>query len=435
MDDSTTHESGAALAETLLPESQKLAANPFQTAVINPTQTGRITILPRLDPDAAFPQLRTDPKPRYEASELLGQGGVGTVMLARDNDIERDVAVKRLLPEHNSSGAVRRFIDEIRTVGQLEHPGIVPVYDVGQDDDGSYFFVMKRLQGETLSDVIQRLQDGDPRTHEQYPFEARFRLWMSAVEAVGYAHSRGFIHRDLKPSNIMIGQHGEVVVIDWGLAKRTTEEVAQPEPDKEPAPDLNAMRDTLPGLDTIIPANDALAQELARKTQLGEITGTPLYMAPEQALGHIHKMDQRTDIYALGVVLYELLSLHHYLEDRMTGLGPLYGAITENPAPVYSHNHPIQGRVPVEYGHFIERCMAKEPTQRFQSMHELLVEANRILSGQFPIRCLATGYKRTLLGGIKLHNRHPTMVHVGTVMLLLAMMTVVVMATLYITSA
>ena len=169
---------------------------------------------------------------------------------ARDNDIGRDVAVKRLHAGLNHSELYARFIEEVRTVGQLEHPNIVPIHDAGLDAQG-YFFVMKHVEGESLASIIARLAAGDPVAHGRWPFERRIDVIRKVLEALRYAHSKGVVHRDIKPANILVGPMGEVFLLDWGIAKR---ERGAPQPSAA-APETTG---------------DALA------TRAGAVMGTPL---------------------------------------------------------------------------------------------------------------------------------------------------------------
>jgi eukaryotic-like serine/threonine-protein kinase len=214
--------------------------------------------------------------PRYSVKRQLGEGGMGEVRLCRDGWIGRDVALKVLHEGSAHHAETRaRFEREARVQGQLEHPAVVPVYDLAIDVDGSPFFTMKRVGGHTLHDLIY---SDDP----QWTRRRLLTAFATVCQAVGYAHARGVIHRDLKPSNIMIGDFGEVYVLDWGLAK-----VAG-------ATDLALT-----------------AAGFARKpgdTVAGTILGTPGYMPPEQARGELDRLDARTDIWALGAILYEIVN-------------------------------------------------------------------------------------------------------------------------------
>ena len=220
---------------------------------------------------------------RYTLIREVGEGGLGKVWLARDNDLSREVAIKEIKPGTESSQAARRLIREAQITGQLQHPNIVPVYEVNRG--GRPFYAMKLVKGETLSEAIQR-HHAQRRAGQSDPLSLPRLLnaFVSICEALAYAHSRGVIHRDLKPQNIVLGEYGEVIVLDWGLAKVIGE------PDDEAAP--------------IALSPDAQAD----RTRDGATLGTPAYMAPEQAAGRLDLIDARTDIYGLGAILFEILT-------------------------------------------------------------------------------------------------------------------------------
>jgi eukaryotic-like serine/threonine-protein kinase len=183
-----------------------------------PPQSGlfRTTVLPRIEVEGDSPQLVRSDRPRYERQGVLGEGGVGEVLRTMDNDIERMVAIKRLKTDMRGASHLVRFVDEIRTIGSMEHPNIVPIHDVGVDDEGQYFFVMKYVQGETLETIVEKLAQGDPLYHARFGFERRAEIFLAICEAISYAHARGVVHRDIKPANVMVGPHGEVTVMRLG---------------------------------------------------------------------------------------------------------------------------------------------------------------------------------------------------------------------------
>jgi serine/threonine protein kinase len=236
------------------------------------------TALPPVDP--ALPSAGSR---RYEEGALLGAGGMGEVRLDRDRHIGRAVAIKRLLPAlANDPDATVRFLREARVQGQLEHPAIVPVYDVGVSDE--LYFTMRRVRGRTLADVLSALASGEPAALERYGFRRLLSAFAQVCLAIDYAHTRGVVHRDLKPSNIMLGDFGEVYVLDWGLAKV-----------------LGAMD----------PATSAVELPAAPADAPATIDGLPIgtigYMSPEQAAGEIDSVDPRSDVFSLGAILYEIL--------------------------------------------------------------------------------------------------------------------------------
>jgi len=168
---------------------------------------------------SSSPQLSAQ-SARFEPVRVIGKGGLGEVTLARDHDIDRPVAIKRLIGG-SSDEQVMRFAHEVRTCGQLEHPNITPVYDVGVDDAGQHYFVMRYVEGQTLEMLIAQLASGDHDLLCEYTFERRVELFIGVLHALQYAHAKGIIHRDIKPANIMIGPYGEVMLMDWGIAKQT----------------------------------------------------------------------------------------------------------------------------------------------------------------------------------------------------------------------
>jgi serine/threonine-protein kinase len=352
----------------------------------------RTTVLPRRPPERmALEEGPAEADVRYRALGPLGEGGVGEVLLVEDRDIHRKVAIKRLRPEQRGDAALLRFAEEVRLIGQLEHPGIVPVHDVGLDEEGHHFLVMKYVRGETLEQVIEKLRAGDPATVARFTHEYRARIFLSVLQAVGYAHASGIIHRDIKPSNIMVGPYGEVTVMDWGLAKRidrAREAASEPLPPRSSA------------------AVEDLGSERLLQTQDGVLLGTPLYMSPEQASGAIDAIDHRSDIYSLCVLFYELLTLEHPLGTMRT----VHEVIAAVAAHDYTKNEVVGAAMrtgaPCEYFFFLLQGLAREPAARFPSVEVMEHALQAILDGKVDITCHITLAKRT--GAELLHwiDRH-----------------------------
>ncbi len=379
------------LAETHLGDSARpLSQSDLQRLL-------RTTILPRVARVGEGDALVVEDRVRYEPVAALGQGAMGEVVLIRDNDIRRKVAMKRL--KVHQPAQVARFVDEIRTVGRLEHPNIIPIHDVGVDEKGALFFVMKLVEGETLEEIIAKLAAGDPEAHRRYTFEVRTQIFLGVLRAVQYAHAQGVIHRDLKPANIMIGPYGEAMVMDWGLARILEEDDAIAQ---GAAPDLNQTLVQVGGPEE---GNERLFQ-----TQAGTLLGTPAYMSPEQALGDTASIDTRSDIYALSVIYHELMGLQHYLHDRTNLQGMLMGAVHAKAPFVSFVSSPHQGRVAPEVAHFIAKGMAKEPAARYQSVDEMIQALQRVLDGTFAVQCPMTFVRRVLSQILRTTNAHPVAV-------------------------
>ncbi|MCA9192828.1 MAG: tetratricopeptide repeat protein [Planctomycetales bacterium] len=234
---------------------------------------------------------------RYEVSGEIARGGMGAIHRAMDRDLGRDLAIKVLLEEHADKPEVqRRFIEEAQIGGQLQHPGITPVYELGQLDDQRPFFTMKLVKGRTLSALLSERQD---------PAEDRARfigIFEQICQAMAYSHSRGVIHRDLKPANIMVGAFGEVQVMDWGLAKVLQEGgIADERKERSVARDASAVV-------TVRSSGSDTADGAGSQTQVGSILGTPSYLPPEQALGNVEEINERSDVFGLGAILCVILT-------------------------------------------------------------------------------------------------------------------------------
>jgi serine/threonine-protein kinase len=312
---------------------------------------------------------------------------MGEVVLMKDNDIERTVALKRL-PETAQLDHVLRFVEEIRTVGQLDHPNIVPVHDVGVDPRGRYYFLMKHLQGETLEAIIDKLQQGDAAAHERFTHPVRLQIFLGVLNALAYAHGKGFIHRDIKPANIMVGPFGEVTVMDWGLARRL-----------QPSPGTSS---STPGGRTEDPGEEA-----SRRTQMGAVMGTPLYMSPEQARGQHDAVDVRSDTYSLCVLFHEFLFLRHYLHDRKSVAEVLEGVQNQRPGVFGQDTALGQAPVPSEFMWFLHKGLAKDPAERYQSVEAMIQKLRGLMDGRIHVQCPRTFAKRGLHEALRKVETHP----------------------------
>ena len=261
---------------------------------------------------------------KYEIIERIGQGGMGSVYRAHDRELARDVALKVVRLPEGSADAAARMVREARTLAQLEHPGIVPVHDVGRLRDGRVYYAMKLVRGAPL-DALPPCELAE-----------RLRIIERMCEAVAFAHAHGVIHRDLKPQNVMVGPFGEVLVMDWGVAKLTTR-----------------VDDSL-GADALARPGDDGA---SRPTDHGVVLGTPGYMAPEQESGDPSLVDTRADVYAIGAILRDLCAA-----GSDAGDGPVTVA------------RPLRA--------IIERAMAPAPGDRYADVSALARDVAAFRAGE-----------------------------------------------------
>jgi len=278
---------------------------------------------------------------KYRPLEELGRGGMSTVYLAEDTVLGRRVALKVVSTAAARPEIVERMRSEARVIARLEHPGIVPVHDAGMLPDGRVFYAMKRVDGKRLDELSRKMS-----------LPERLRVFQRICEAVAFAHAHGVVHRDLKPENVMIGPFGEVLVMDWGVAKVLAEGAG--ESFVSPTPEPSSC-----------------------STAAGTIIGTLAYMAPEQAEGSNGQVGTAADIYALGAVLHFLL----------TGRPPFDAGAAERRARGEARLAPVAPRridpeVPRPLEAIVLRAMAAEPSQRYATASEVAAEAARFLDGE-----------------------------------------------------
>ncbi len=320
-------------------------------------------------------RLAVDESPgRYRTVSEYARGGMGRVLLVYDEHFGREVAMKELLPIAPADGetftpgreamaVASRFLLEARITGQLEHPSIIPVYELGRHPDGSFYYTMKLVRGRTLSEAVRSAGNLNERL-------ALLPHFLNLCQAVAYAHSRGVIHRDLKPGNVMVGEFGETVVLDWGLAKML----------RGDSPESDNLARTLKSLQFSSSADSAHTME-------GQVVGTPAYMAPEQAGGQLDEVNERSDVYSLGAILYELLT-----GDRPYPRGKaaevLRNVLSEIPKPIST----VEPNAPSELIAICERAMSRAPQYRYSDARELATDIDRFQTG-----ALVVAYRYSLV--------------------------------------
>lgn len=343
----------------------------------------------------------SEQRTRYSLTRLHGQGGLGKVWVARDNDLNREVALKEIRPEQaGHPEAWRRFLKEAQVTGQLEHPNIVPVYELAKrPEDNQPFYTMRLVRGRTLREAIAE--------HHRKPDYAveRYRLltaFISICNAIGYAHSRGVIHRDLKPENVILGGFGEVIVLDWGLAKM-----------------VDGQEDgDLPGV-------AVSEQAQAQSTLAGKALGTPAYMAPEQADGRLDQIDTRTDIYGLGAILFEILTgqpPHHGPDTASVLRGIIHGDTPRARDAVRragraGGDSPLSApalNIHIAIDAVCAKAMAKRREDRYAKASDLADEVQRFLADE-PVHCIPDPLPVRLA---RWSRKHRTVVTSATALLL-----------------
>ena len=323
---------------------------------------------------------------KYKIVGIIAMGGMGVVLEAHDVSTRRVVAMKTLL-SMDSPEDVARFVDEAQITAQLEHPNIVPVYEVNVNELEKPFFTMKLVRGESLKQIIHGLRLERARTIERYPLNELLTIFLKVCDAMAYAHSKGVVHRDLKPENIMIGDFGEVLVMDWGLAKPLGHDANAQPTDSSARLMVESLRSSAP---------------LAINTLPGMALGSVQFMSPEQASGNSSKVDGRTDVYALGATLYNLLTLRPPIEgaDQQEMLtNAATGQITPPGEAIAGHalRHLSDGKLPAMLVDTVLKAMSRDPEDRHPTVRALEAEVRSWLFSEKKRPALIGG----LFGGRK----------------------------------
>jgi tRNA A-37 threonylcarbamoyl transferase component Bud32 len=313
--------------------------------------------------------VRANAEVGYDLVKAIAKGGMGEIHLARDGELEREVAVK---VSTVSEGAVDpRFTKEARVLANLAHPNIVPIHTMGVDSAGRPFYSMKLVKGRTLQSVLNAVREGEDAAVAEFTRAKLLMVFRKVCDAMAFAHSKGVLHRDLKPENVMVGEYGEVLVMDWGLAKVIgVEEEVQ----------VGVTTRTVSG---------GLSGDFGM-TMEGEVMGTPQYMSPEQAEGVVAGLDERSDVYALGAILYAVLTYKPPIEgktlDEVLGnvkrgsLSPMASA-TRMTRGIGGRPEPMPVEVPEALRAVVMKAMAREREGRYRGVGELVADLDAYVGG------------------------------------------------------
>jgi serine/threonine protein kinase/formylglycine-generating enzyme required for sulfatase activity/DNA-directed RNA polymerase subunit RPC12/RpoP len=297
-------------------------------------------------------------KEKYIFNREIGHGGMGAVLETVDQDIRRRVAMKVMLPStKEDTPLIKRFLEEAQITGQLEHPNIVPVHEIGIDEESKAYFTMKLVRGEELESIISKMANGNQEYLRKYSLGALIQVFMKVCDGMSYAHSKGVLHRDLKPGNIMVGDFGEVLVVDWGVSKvlgRQEEQMAE----------------------SSMPSHEGKA---SLQTVEGRVMGTPSYMSPEQAMGKISELDERSDIFSLGGILYKILTYHapYEGESELDKLDKACGRVLVPPDLRAPDN-----QIPPELNAICMKAMGRDKEDRYANALELKNDLQLYLDGR-----------------------------------------------------
>jgi serine/threonine protein kinase len=339
--------------------------------------------------------IRQTREERYRMGAEIGRGGLGRVVAGQDTILGREVAIKEMLRGADSA-LVKRFLREGEVAGRLMHPNIVPVFDVGVREEAGAktpYFAMGFIHGRDLKEVLRNVEEGKGNARAEFTRPRLLSVFQDVCLAVAYAHNHGVIHRDLKPANVMVGEFGEVYVVDWGLAKvkgQKDDAAATLVVPGHGAEDAGSKEGSAPG-----PESHA-SQDAPMLTMEGDVLGTPAYMPPEQADGRIAEIDEKSDVYSLGAILYEILTFRPPFEGT-TGMNVIAKVLLGDLTPPSARASEIRKAmgetrkdieivfpqsIPPELEAIVLKAMAKEKAARYSTAKELHAEVQRFLEGE-----------------------------------------------------
>jgi serine/threonine-protein kinase len=330
---------------------------PASSRFVAERETGVSENITLSDTDRDLPKHVKNGFMRYRDFQPLTQGGEAILRTCVDENLGRTVVMKTLQPQfQNLETYQKRFLREARVTAQIPHPATIPVYELSRDSEGNAYFTMKKLRGRDLSDILDKISEGDKFTIEKYPLDSLLNVLIHCSQCLAFAHNQKVVHRDMKPANIMIGDYGEIMVLDWGLAK-----VWDMEDDEDVDRLIRSGQQAMSG----------------RLTGRGDVQGTPFYMSPEQAV-ETGDVDERTDIYNMGIILFEVLTGESYMSGK--NFKEIKRKLQEDPVREPRAVAPLR-KIPAELNAICMKALQRSVTDRYQKMSEFSEDLRAALLG------------------------------------------------------
>ena len=347
----------SAMAELARTDAEALQSLSFLPAIESNTLKSKV-VKTKVDNFEVIARASKEGRHRFKIIRHHSQGGLGVVYLAEDLELHRQVALKQIREDRVDEDYRAKFRQEAEVTGQLEHPGIVPIYALGTDEAGRPYYAMRFIKGEDLRSRIRSFHSNRKANRSALDgpdLRALLRRFVDVCNALDYAHNRGVLHRDLKPGNIMLGKYGETLVVDWGLAKSLS-------------PKENRDTQETTGINSEPPIANS-TDELGSETRYGSVVGTPAYAPPEQLLGQLDRLCPASDVYGLGAILYEVI----------TGQAPVSGRSLDDIIAIVTNGkilppHSVEGAVPKPLEAICRKAMALRIEDRYPSAAELKLE-------------------------------------------------------------
>ena len=377
----------------------------------NDTNSGGIKVQPHVNADLLKKFKRNE---KYEHLAVVGKGGMGSVTLSRDKNTLRKVAVKTLNAELlNNHEAIIRFTEEAQITAQLEHPNIIPVYEMGLDENDAPFYTMKYVKGTNLKEILKLLKDQNEIILQKFHIIELLNIFVKVCDAMSFACSKGVLHRDLKPENIMIGEFGEVLIVDWGLSKTYTKSI-----------EVNTESTNFNEQNLVDKINNFIDSNIDTIRSINNVNlsidncliGTPQYMAPERIVG---KGDEKSEVFALGTILYDILALSNMFtaNEVKEVLHKVAEGKFKSLKEYKSLPHISNGKVPVAMIAVVEKATKRNPEERYDSINEFKKEIESYILG-YATNAESAGFFRLLKLALQRHKKISTLIGLAMIAIL-----------------